>query len=290
MREIRKVAVLGAGTMGARLAAHLANASVPTLLLDIIPGELTPEERAKGWGIDTPQVRNRMARMGLEAALKSRPAAFFAPEAARLITLGNFEDDLAKVKDYDWVIEAVTEDLAVKRSLLDKVQAVRSSNAIVSSNTSGISISSISAGFSEEFRRHFLGAHFFNPPRYLHLLEIIPTPDTLPGVVDAISRFGDIVLGKGVVAAKDTPNFIANRIGVFTTLDILCIMQEDGYTIEEIDALSGPVLGMPKSATFRTMDIVGLDVLAHVVKNLRESLPNDEQHALFQTPSVVQQM
>jgi len=290
MREIRKVAVLGAGTMGARLAAHLANASVPTLLLDIIPGELTPEERAKGWGIDTPQVRNRMARMGLDAALKSRPAAFFAPEAARLITLGNFEDDLAKVKDYDWVIEAVTEDLAVKRSLLDKVQAVRSSNAIVSSNTSGISISSISAGFSEEFRRHFLGAHFFNPPRYLHLLEIIPTPDTLPGVVDAISRFGDIVLGKGVVAAKDTPNFIANRIGVFTTLDILCIMQEDGYTIEEIDALTGPVLGMPKSATFRTMDIVGLDVLAHVVKNLRESLPNDEQHALFQTPSVVQQM
>ena len=290
MRDIRKVAVLGAGTMGARLAAHFANASVPCRLLDIIPKQLTPDEQAKGLTLDSPQVRNRLARAGLDAALKSRPAGFFLPEAARLITLGNFADDLDKLKDCDWIIEAVMEDLTVKRSLLEKIQAVRSPGAIVSSNTSGISISSLSAGFDEEFRRHFLGAHFFNPPRYLHLLEIIPAPETLPEVVGAISHFGDQVLGKGIVVAKDTPNFIANRIGVFTTLDVLRIMQEDGYTIEEVDTLTGPVLGMPKSATFRTMDIVGLDVLAHVVKNLRDSLPQDERRALFQVPGFVAQM
>ena len=290
MRDIRKVAVLGAGTMGARIAAHLANASVPCLLLDIIPKELTPDERVKALGFDAPAVRNRLARAGLDAALKSRPAAFFVPEAARLITLGNFEDDLGGLRDCDWIIEAVMEDLTVKRSLLERVQGVRSPGAVVSSNTSGIAISSLSAGNNEEFRRHFLGTHFFNPPRYLHLLEIIPTPETLPGVVDAVSHFGDLVLGKGIVVAKDSPNFIANRIGVFTTLDVLRIMQEDGYSIEEIEALTGPVLGMPKSATFRTMDIVGLDVLAHVVKNLRASLPQDERHALFQIPDFVEQM
>ena len=290
MRDIRKVAVLGAGTMGARLAAHLANASVPCLLLDIVPEKLTPDEQAKGLGLDSPRVRNRLARAGLDAALKSRPAAFYVPESARLITLGNFEDDLAGLKDCDWIIEAVMENLAVKRSLLERIQAVRSPGSVVSSNTSGISISSLSAGFNEELRRHFLGAHFFNPPRYLHLLEIIPTPETLPAVVEAISHFGDLVLGKGIVVAKDTPNFIANRIGTFTTLNVLRIMQEDGYTIEEIDTLTGPVLGMPKSATFRTLDIIGLDVLAHVVKNLRESLPQDECHALFQVPDFVEQM
>ncbi len=290
MRDIHKVAVLGAGTMGARIAAHLANASVPSLLLDIIPKSLTPEEQAKGLGLDSPPVRNRPARAGLDAALKSRPAAFFVPESARLITPGNFEDHLAGLKDCDWIIEAVMEDLAVKRSLLERVKAVRSPGAIVSSNTSGISISSLSAGFDEEFRRHFLGTHFFNPPRYLHLLEIIPRPETLPGVVDVISQFGDLVLGKGIVMAKDRPNFIANRIGTFTTLDVLRIMGEDGYSIEEIDTLTGPVLGMPKSATFRTLDIIGLDVMAHVVKNLSESLPEDECHALFQVPGFMEQM
>jgi 3-hydroxyacyl-CoA dehydrogenase len=290
MRDIRKVAVLGAGTMGARLAAHLANASVPCLLLDIIPKQLTPDEQAKGLGFDSPQVRNHLAQAGLDAALKSRPADFFVPEAARLISLGNFEDDLAGVKDCDWIIEAVTEDLAVKRSLLKKIQALPSPGTIVSTNTSGISISSLSAGFSEEFRRHFLGTHFFNPPRYLHLLEIIPTADTLPEVVGTISHFADLVLGKGVVVAKDTPIFIANRMGIFATLSVLRIMQEDGYTLEEIDTLTGPVLGMPKSATFRTLDIVGLDMLAHGVKNLRESLPQDERRALFQVPDFVEQM
>jgi 3-hydroxyacyl-CoA dehydrogenase len=290
MRDIRKVAVLGAGTMGARIAAHLANASVPCVLLDIVPKELTCEEQAKGLTLAASQVRNRLAQAGLAAALKSRPAAFFVPEATRMITVGNLEDHLSGLKDCDWIIEAVTEDRAVKRGLLERVQGVRGRQAIVSSNTSGISISSLGQGFSQDFRQHFLGTHLFNPPRYMRLLEIIPTPETLPEVVGAISRFGDVVLGKGVVIAKDSSNFIANRIGTFTTLNILRIMQKDGYTIEEVDMLTGPALGMPKSATFRTLDIIGLDVLAAVVKNLRESLPHDECRDLFEIPDFVEQM
>lgn len=290
MRDIRRAAVLGAGTMGCRLASHLANASIPCLLLDIVPNKLTAEEEAKGLGLDTPQVRNRLARAGLHTALTSRPAAFFVPEDARLIQTGNLEDDLPKLKECDWIIEAVVEDLALKRSLLAKIQAMRSPGAVVSSNTSGISIHAMSEGLDEEFRQHFLGTHFFNPPRYLHLLEVIPTPETLPEVVDAISRFGDVVLGKGIVWAKDTPNFIGNRVGVFVTLNALRIMQEDGYTIEEIDTLTGPVLGMPKSATFRTIDVVGLDVIAHVVRNMRETLPDDERRDVFELPGFVQQM
>lgn len=290
MRDIRKVAVLGAGTMGSRIAAHLANASIPSVLLDIVPHELTPEEQAKGLTLGDAKVRNRLARAGLEAALRSRPAAFFVPEADRMIALGNFEDNLAWLKDCDWIIEAITEDRSIKRALLEKVMAVRAPGAVVSSNTSGISIGSLLEGFSAELRQHFLGTHFFNPPRYLKLLEIIPTPETLPEVVERVSRFGDVVLGKGIVVAKDTPNFIANRIGTFTTLKALRVMQEDGFTIEEIDALTGPAMGLPKSATFRTLDIVGLDVLGHVVKNLWESLPNDERRDLFQLPDFIQQM
>jgi 3-hydroxyacyl-CoA dehydrogenase len=290
VRDIRKVAVLGAGTMGARIAAHLANASIPSVLLDIVPHELTPEEQAQGLTLGHAKVRNRLAQAGLEAALKSRPAAFFVPEAARMIALGNFEDNLAWVRECDWIIEAVTEDRSIKRALLERVLAVRAVGAVVSSNTSGISIGSVIEGFSEELRQHFLGTHFFNPPRYLKLLEIIPTPETLPEVVEAVSRFGEVVLGKGIVIAKDTPNFIANRVGTFTTLKALRVMQEDGYTIEEIDALTGPAMGLPKSATFRTLDIVGLDVLGHVVNNLWEALPNDERHDLFQLPGFIQQM
>jgi 3-hydroxyacyl-CoA dehydrogenase len=276
--------------MGARIAAHLANASIPSVLLDIIPHELTPEEQAKGLRLADAKVRNRFAQAGLEVALKSRPAAFFVPEAARRIALGNFEDNLTWLKDCDWIIEAVTEDRSIKQALLEKVMAVRRPGAVVSSNTSGISIGSILEGFSEELRQHFLGTHFFNPPRYLKLLEIIPTTDTLPEVVEAVSRFAEVVLGKGIVIAKDTPNFIANRIGTFTTLKVLRVMQEDGYTIEEVDALTGPAMGLPKSATFRTLDIIGLDVLAHVVKNLSEALPNDERHDLFRLPDFVPQM
>jgi 3-hydroxyacyl-CoA dehydrogenase len=276
--------------MGARIAAHLANASIPSVLLDIVPHELTPEEQAEGLTLGHAKVRNRLVQAGLEAALKSQPAAFFVPEAARMIALGNFEDNLAWLRDCDWIIEAVTEERSIKRALLEKVQAVRAPGAAVSSNTSGIGISNVIEGFSEELRQHFLGTHFFNPPRYLRLLEIIPTPETLPEVVEVVSRFGEVVLGKGIVIAKDTPNFIANRIGTFTTLKTLRVMQEDGYTLEEIDALTGPAMGWPKSATFRTLDIVGLDVLAHIVKNLWESLPHDEQRDLFRVPDFIQQM
>jgi len=290
VRDIRKVAVLGAGTMGARIAAHLANASVPSVLLDIVPRELTPQEQAQGRTLGDDKVRNRFAQAGLDAALKSRPAAFFVPEAARMITLGNFEDNLAWLRECDWIIEAVTEDLGVKRALLERVLAVRAPGTVLSSNTSGISIGSIVEGFGDELRQHFVGTHFFNPPRYLKLLEIIPTQETLPEVVEAIARFGDVALGKGIVIAKDTPNFIANRIGTFTTLRAIQVMQEGGYTIEEIDTLTGPLMGLPKSATFRTLDIVGLDVMGHVINNLRKALPEDERRDLFQLPGFMQQM
>jgi 3-hydroxyacyl-CoA dehydrogenase len=290
VRDIRKVAVLGAGTMGARIAAHLANAGVPSVLLDIVPRELTPLEQKQSRTLSDAQVRNRIARGGLDAALQSRPAAFFAPEAASLIRVGNFEDHLDGVRDCDWIIEAVTENLEIKRALLRRVEPFRAPGAIVSSNTSGISLARIAEGFGEDFRRHWLGTHFFNPPRYLKLLELIPTSATLPEVVRRIECFADFTLGKGIVIAKDTPNFIANRIGTFVMLAVLRIMQEDGYSIEEIDALTGPAMGLPKSATFRMLDIIGVDVLALVVKNLAAALPNDERHDLFVLPGFLEQM
>jgi 3-hydroxyacyl-CoA dehydrogenase len=281
VREIHKVAILGAGTMGARIAAHLANASVPSVLLDIVP---------EGAGPDDPKARNRVAQAGLEAALKSRPPAFFVPEAARLITVGNFDDHLALVGDCDWIIEAVTENREVKRSLYQKVLQHRKPGAIFSSNTSGISIASLAEGMPDDFRQHFLGTHFFNPPRYMKLLELISTPETATDVVDTISNFGDRVLGKGIVRAHDTPNFIGNRIGVFFTMAVLHRMAQDGFSIEEIDLLTGPVMGLPKSATFRTTDIVGLDVMVHVVANLAEALPDDERRDLFALPDFVRDM
>ncbi len=290
MLDIRKVAVLGGGTMGVRIAAHLANAQIPSVLLDIVPQTLTPQEQSKGLTLNDPQVRNRFAQAGLDGALKSRPAAFFVPEAARMISVGNFDDHLTRVKDCDWIIEAVTEDREVKRTLLRRVESLRAPRAIVSSNTSGISIANLAEGFSDEFRQHWLGTHFFNPPRYMKLLEIIPTSDTLAEVVQSVARFGDVVLGKGIVIAKDTPNFIANRIGTFVTMNVLRIMQQESFSIEEIDALTGPPMGLPKSATFRTLDLVGLDVLVHVVKNLAQSLPHDERRDLFEVPEFVARM
>ena len=281
MREIHKVAILGAGTMGARIAAHLANASIPSVLLDIVP---------EGAGPDDPKARNRIAQAGLDAALKSRPPAFFVPEAARLITVGNFDDHLALVGDCDWIIEAVTENREVKRSLYERVLQHRKPGTIFSSNTSGIAIGNLAEGMPDDFRRNFLGTHFFNPPRYMKLLELISTPATAPDVVETISRFGDRVLGKGIVHAHDTPNFIGNRIGVFFTMAVLHRMAQDGFSIEEIDLLTGPVMGLPKSATFRTTDIVGLDVMVHVVTNLAEALPDDERRDLFALPGFVRDM
>lgn len=256
MKRIGEVAVLGAGTMGARIAAHLANAGVPCLLLDMAPS-----------GSES-GVRHKIAAAGLEAARKSKPAAFFEPSISSLVTPGNFEDDLARVAEVDWIIEAVLEDLEVKRALLRKVEALRNPGTIITTNTSGLQVAKIAEGFSEDFRRSWFGTHFFNPPRYMRLVEIIPTAETDPAALETISRFVDLHLGKGVVRAKDTPNFIANRIGTFSVLNCMRLMQELDLTIEEVDALTGPVVGWPRSATFRTVDMVGLDVLGHVVRNM----------------------
>jgi 3-hydroxyacyl-CoA dehydrogenase len=290
MMRIAKAAVLGAGTMGAQIAAHLANAGVPTLLLDIPPRELTPDEQAKGLTLDSPQVRNRIARNGFEGAKKAKPAAFFTPDDAALVSIGNFDDDLAKLKDCDLIIEAVVENLEIKRSLYERVEQYRQPGSIVASNTSGIQIHFLAEGRSDDFKQHFLGVHFFNPPRYLHLVEIIRTKWTKPEVSCFIYGFLDQRLGKGVVPAKDRPNFIANRIGTFGALYTIKTMLEDGYSIEEIDRMTGPAVGRPKSATFRTFDLVGLDVFTHVIKNLYEALPDDEERAMFVVPEPLAKM
>jgi 3-hydroxyacyl-CoA dehydrogenase len=260
MKRINKVAVLGAGTMGARIAAQFANAGVPSLLLDIVPKDVAPG--AEG------SVRNKIAAAGLDAAKKAKPAAFMEPSLARLVTVGNFEDDLKKLAEVDWIIEAVVENLDIKRALLKKVEAVRKPGSIVTTNTSGLPVGKIAEGFSADFRQAWFGTHFFNPPRYMRLLELIPTPEADRALMDAVSHFCDVRLGKGVVLAKDTPNFIGNRIGTFSVLNVMRLMQELDLTIEEVDALTGQPVGWPKSATFRTIDLVGLDILGHVVANM----------------------
>jgi 3-hydroxyacyl-CoA dehydrogenase len=290
MLRIEKAAVLGAGTMGAQIAAHLANAGIPTLLLDISPREPSPEEQARGLALESREVRDRIARAGLEAAKKARPAAFFTREAAALVSVGNFDDDLPRLKDCDIIIEAVVENLEIKRRLFERVEQFRKPGSVVASNTSGIPIRQIAEGFSEDFRAHFLGTHFFNPPRYLHLVELIRTEWTSPEVSCAVYGFLDRRLGKGVVVAKDRPNFIANRIGTYGAMVTLKTLAEDGYTIEEVDKMTGPALGRPKSATFRTFDIVGLDVLAHVARNLYEAVPEDEEREAYILPEFVEQM
>jgi 3-hydroxyacyl-CoA dehydrogenase len=290
MMRIEKAAVLGAGTMGAQIAAHLANAGVPTLLLDIPPSQLSPEEQAKGLTIESKEVRNRIARAGFEAAKKAKPAAFFTPELASLVSIGNFDDDLSKLKDCDFIIEAVVENLDLKRKLYERVDQHRRPGSIVASNTSGIPIHLLAEGRSEDFRQHFLGIHFFNPPRYLHLVEIIRTPWTKPEVSCFTFGFLDQRLGKGVVPAKDRPNFIANRIGTYGAMVTMQTMLADGYLIEEVDKITGPAVGRPKSATFRTFDLVGLDVFSHVIKNLYEALPEDEEREVFQAPAFLVDM
>ncbi|MGB9774271.1 MAG: 3-hydroxyacyl-CoA dehydrogenase/enoyl-CoA hydratase family protein [Bacteroidota bacterium] len=282
--SIKKVAVLGSGVMGSAIAAHLANAGVPSYLLDIVPKELTADEKAKGLSLQDAIVRNRIVRTGLENAKKAKPAAFYVPELAELITTGNFEDNFHWLSDADWIIEVVVERLDIKRELLKRVDEVRHSGSIVSSNTSGISIASMAEGLSDDFRKHFLGTHFFNPPRYMKLLEIIPTRETLPEVTSFMAEFGERVLGKGIVYCKDTPNFIANRIGVFGMMYTIYTMLNDNYTIEEVDQITGPATGKPKSATFRTGDLVGIDTLVHVAKNLYDAAPHDEMREIFKVP------
>ncbi len=265
LKKIEKVAVLGAGTMGSRIAAHLANAGVCSYLLDIVP----PDAAAGA----PPSVRNRVAEAGLDAARKSKPAAFMEPGLSRLVTTGNFEDHLALLAECDWIIEAVVENLDLKRALLRKVDAVRKPGTIITTNTSGLPVHSIAEGFSPDFRRCWFGTHFFNPPRYMRLLEIIPAPDSDPEAIAAIAQFATVRLGKGIVYAKDTPNFIANRIGTFSMVNIVRLMQEFDFSIEDVDALTGSAIGFPKSATFRTVDMVGLDVLDHVVRNAKRLAP-----------------
>jgi 3-hydroxyacyl-CoA dehydrogenase len=276
MKMIHKVAVLGAGTMGARIAAHFANAGVPSYLFDIVP------PGAQG------AARNQIAAAGLEAAKKAKPAAFMDASLARLVTVGNFEDDLKKLAEVDWIIEAVVENLEIKRGLLKKVEAVRKPGTIITTNTSGLPVGKIAEGFSEDFRRAWFGTHFFNPPRYMRLLELIPTAEADRAAIDAIAHFSDTRLGKGVVFAKDTPNFIGNRIGTFSVLNVMRLMQEMDLTIEEVDALTGHAVGWPKSATFRTIDLVGLDILGHVVANMTQNV-RDERSDL-KMPDFVRQM
>jgi 3-hydroxyacyl-CoA dehydrogenase len=279
---IQKAVVLGAGTMGARIAAHFANAGLPCVLLDMVPPDLKPDAPTSE--------RNRFARNGLEAAKKSRPAAFFSAALTEKISIGNFEDDLARCGEADWIIEVVAENLEIKRNLLSRVAQFRKPGAFVTTNTSGLPVHLIAEGLPDEFQEHWAGTHFFNPPRYLKLVEIVPGPKTLPAVAGTLRDFCDRRLGKGVVVAKDTPNFIANRIGTFSMLNALRLMGELGMTVEEVDACTGPAVGWPKSATFRTADIVGLDVLVHVVKNIYETAPNDESRERYKVPVLVEEM
>ena len=280
MKRIHKVAILGAGTMGARIAAHFANAGVPSLLLDIVPPDAPPDAAGPA--------RNRFAAAGLEGARKSKPAAFFEASLAKLVTIGNFDDDLKRLADVDWIIEAVVENLEIKRTLLKKVESIRKPGTIVTTNTSGLPVAKIAEGFSEDFRRSWFGTHFFNPPRYMRLLELIPTPEADPALIESVAHFCDAQLGKGVVLAKDTPNFIGNRIGTFSVLNVMRLMQEMDLTVEEIDALTGQAVGWPRSATFRTIDLVGLDILGHVVTNMTENV-RDERSEL-QIPAFFRQM
>ena len=287
---IKGVAVLGAGVMGSAIAAHLANAGLPTFLLDIVPPEMTEEDQRKGLTRESLSFRNRLAEKGVETALKASPPAFFSPKDARLITTGNIEDHLGWLSQADWIVEAVAERPEVKQALFEKIDGHRRPGSLVSSNTSGIPIRTLAEGRSQDFRRHFLGTHFFNPPRYMKLLELIPGPETLPEVMQGMATFAERMLGKGIVFAKDTSNFIANRIGTFGLFAVMRIMVDGGYSIEEVDRLTGPAIGRPKSATFRTADLVGLDTVIHIASNIAQRLHDDQERRAYTIPPFLQEM
>ncbi len=288
--NISKAAVLGAGTMGAGIAAHLANAGIQTLLLDVAPTELTPEEQARGLSLESPAVRNRVVSSLFETAKKLRPAPFMLAENAKLISTGNFTDDMWRLRDCDLVIEAVVENLEIKHTIFADVDENRKPGAVIASNTSGIPIDSIAEPFSDDFKEHFLGIHFFNPPRYMKLVEIIPGRKTSGEIACKVAGFLDQRLGKGVVPAKDRPNFIANRIGTFAMMATVHEMTAMGFTPTEVDQMTGKAIGHASSATFRTSDLVGLDVLAHVNNNLYPAVPDDEDRDVFKLPDVINQM
>jgi 3-hydroxyacyl-CoA dehydrogenase len=281
---IHRIAIIGAGTMGAGIAALVANAGLPVTLLDIAPDTLTPEEEQQGLTLTNPQVRNRLVRAGFERMRQARPPALASQEVEGLITLGNTEDDFDQIAKADWIVEAIIEKLEPKRALLARIEAARKPGSLVTTNTSGLPITSLAEGRSDEFKRHFLGTHFFNPPRYMKLLEIIPTAATDPAVVQMISEFGEKLLGKGVVLCKDTPNFIGNRLFSPGNSFAIHYAFEHGYTVEEVDALTGPLLGRPKTATFRLQDLVGIDIAAHVARNLYELVPHDPYREVLRSP------
>ena len=289
-RLIQKVAVLGSGVMGSRIACHFANIGCEVLLLDIVPKEPNDAEKAKKLTLDNKTVRNRIVNEALQFALKSNPSPVYKKEFAARIATGNFEDDMQKIGDCDWVIEVVVENLEIKKKVYDQVEKFRKQGTLITSNTSGIPIHLMAEGRGEDFRNHFCGTHFFNPPRYLKLLEIIPTPQTQSQVVSFLMEYGEKFLGKTTVLAKDTPAFIANRVGVYGIMSLLHLVEKMGLTIEEVDKLTGPVLGRPKSATFRTSDVVGLDTLINVANGLKKGVPNDEANDLFALPEYLKKM
>ncbi|MBB6637859.1 3-hydroxyacyl-CoA dehydrogenase/enoyl-CoA hydratase family protein [Cohnella thailandensis] len=287
---IRRAAVIGSGVMGSGIAAHLANSGIPCLLLDVAPAQLTEEEAKLGLTLEHPSVRNRLANAAIAKMKKTNPAPLYAEEFAQRITPGNLEDDLPRIAEADWVIEVIVEKLEAKRQLFGRIEPYWRPGIVVSSNTSGISINEMAKERSEGFRGHFMGTHFFNPPRYMKLIEIIPGHDTDPELVKRMKAFCETKLGKGVVLAKDTPNFIANRIGTYGMLAVLREMAEKGYTVEEIDAATGPAMGRPKSASMRTLDLVGLDTFEHVVDNVRNNVADPAEQALFETPEAVREL
>ena len=286
-RNIKRAAILGSGIMGSRIACHLANIGVEVLLLDIVPQELTEYEKKKGLTLKDAAVRNRLVTQAFQTAVKSKPAPLYHKGFQDRVQLGNLEDDLEKIKDCDWVVEVVVENLDIKKQLFNKVEAYRKPGTLITSNTSGIPIHLMSEGRSEDFQRNFCGTHFFNPPRYLKLLEIIPTPNTDPEVIDFFMKYGDLYLGKTTVLCKDTPAFIANRVGIYAILKVIDSMQKFDLNVDQVDKLTGPVVGRPKSATFRTSDVVGLDTLIKVANNLYQGLPDDESRDTFKLPEVV---
>src|SRR5690625_2683433 len=287
--SIKRAAVIGSGVMGSSIAAHLGNVGIETIMLDVVPQELTTDEKKKGLTMEDQVVRNRIATQGKQSLLKQKPSPLTTKASLDLIEVGNLTDDIEKLSQVDWIIEVVVENLNVKKEIFAKVEKHWQKGTIVSSNTSGISIEAMVNDCSEGFRNHFLGTHFFNPPRYLKLLELIPTEDTDPNVLSFMKTFGENTLGKGVVEAKDTPNFIANRIGTYGLLVTVKEMLKGGYSIGEVDSVTGPMIGRPKSATFRTLDLVGLDTFIHVANNVYDQVDGEEQEA-FDIPEFMLKM
>jgi 3-hydroxyacyl-CoA dehydrogenase len=289
-RSIKRVAILGSGIMGSRIACHFANIGVQVLLLDIAPKELNPEEQAKGLSLEHPSVKNRIVQTAYQQTIQAKPASLYSSGFAKNIKLGNFDDNLSEIAQVDWIMEVIVENLAIKKSLYDRVEQFRTPGTLITSNTSGIPIHLMAEGRSDDFQNHFCGTHFFNPPRYLRLLEIIPTPKTDPKIIDFLLQFGETQLGKTTVLCKDTPAFIANRIGVYSMMQTMKVVEELGLTVEQVDKLTSKVVGRPKSGTFRLSDVVGLDTTVHVANNLKQALSHDESKSIFELPNMLQKL